>query len=147
MASYADILRRRGPAGLESPMDSLEAGSMIPEIDFSKDTLSEQSATPAMVGGEEIKTVPSSFDKKAGAVEGAKTLAGGGKASDAAAAGLIATGNPYAIGAGLALSTYSGIQKKKQEQKQNKYVAELQKAEARRDALNRLSQIGQSLKA
>lgn len=144
---YLDSLRR-SPAGLEGPGDALTAGAMTPQIDFTKSSLSEQAPQAQTVGGEDITgKTPSSFDYKAGGLKGAETLAKGGSGTDAAAAALMATGNPYAIAAGLGLTTLSTIEKKKQANKETKYKQEVAKAEARRDAINRLSQIGQGLKA
>jgi hypothetical protein len=139
---------RRSPAGLEGPMDSLSAGAMTPEIDFSKSSFSEQAPQAQTVGGQDITgQTPSGIDYKGAGVKGAETLAKGGSGTDAAASALMATGHPAGIAAGLGLMTMSTIEKKKQANRETKYKQEVAKAEARRDAINRLSQIGQGLKA
>jgi hypothetical protein len=145
---YEDILKKKS-VGLDSPMDILQSASSAPEIDWSKDTLAEQMPQAKTVGGEDVKApgAGAGFDAKAGGVGAAATLAKGGSATDAAASGLLATGNPYAIGAGLGLMAYSTVQKKKQERKQQEYEAKLKQAESRRSAITNLASIGQNLKA
>lgn len=86
-------------------------------------------------------------DSKSAATAGAQALAQGGNAMDAGSAALMASGNPYAIGAGLGLTTISTINKNRQQQDQNRYLAEVQRVKARQDAIDRLAQIGQNLKA
>lgn len=54
--------------------------------------------------------------------------------------------NPYVAGAGLALQTASMIQQSKQNQQNARYTAELNKAKANQDALDKLSNIGQNLR-
>ena len=142
---YLEMMKR--PIGTDSAMDQLQAASSAPEIDFSKDTMVEQIPQAKTVGGEEVKAPGAEFDAKAGGLGAAKTLAKGGSAEDAAASGLMATGHPAAIGAGLGLMAYSTVQKKKQERKQQEYEAALKQAESRRSAITNLANIGQNLKA
>jgi hypothetical protein len=87
------------------------------------------------------------FDMEKGGESMAKAAAKGGGASDALSAGLLASGNPYAMGAGLGLMTLSSINKQKQEQKQREYDAKVAAVQARRNAIRDLVQIGQSLRA
>lgn len=91
-----------------------------------------------------------SGEGKAG-VDAAKTLASGGNVADAGANALttygMATANPYAVGAGLALQTASSIKKGQNQRQQQKYLAEVEKVNARQNAINKMAQIGQSLKA
>lgn len=143
---YPDTIMKR-QIGLDSPMDQLQAASSAPEIDFSKDTLAEQMPQAKTVGGEEVKAPGAGFDAKAGGMGAATTLAKGGSAEDAAAAGLMMTGNPVAMGAGLALMTNSTIQKNKQAKRQEEYEAKLKQAESRKSAITNLASIGQNLKA
>lgn len=143
---YLDMLNKNN-VGLDSPMDQLQAASSAPEIDWSKDTLAEQMPQAKTVGGEEVKAPGSGFDAKAGGMGAATTLAKGGSAEDAAAAGLIMSGDPVAMGAGLGLMTYSTIQKNKQARRQADYEAKLKQAESRRSAITNLANIGQNLKA
>jgi hypothetical protein len=128
-------------------MDQLESASYAPEIDFSKDTLAEQAPTAKTIGGGDAPSPSGSMDTKAGGMAGAQTLANGGSKEDAMAAGLMATGNPYAMGAGLGLMAYSTVEKKKQERRNAEYQAKLKQAENRRSAINSLASIGQNLKA
>lgn len=82
-----------------------------------------------------------------GAVGAASAAAQGGDVTDVASAGIREPIRSYAMGAGLALQTINTINKRKQQQEQNKYLAELQKVQARQEALNKLAQIGQNLRA
>lgn len=143
---YLDMLNKNN-VGLDSPMDQLQAASSAPEIDWSKDTLAEQIPQAKTVGGEEPSVFSKDMDTKAGGMGAATTLAKGGSPEDAAAAGLIMTGNPVAMGAGLGLMTYSTIQKNKQAKRQQEYEAKLKQAEGRRAAITNLANIGQNLKA
>lgn len=75
---------------------------------------------------------------------------GGGMASKAggvATTAGMATGQPELVAAGLALQTMGQIQQAKQAQRNARYTAEVNRINARQDAINRMSQIGQSLKA
>lgn len=63
-----------------------------------------------------------------------------------AAGSIPSPASPYLLGAGLGLQAMGMIQQGKQADRDAKYRAEVQKANARQEALNRLSQIGQSLK-
>lgn len=127
--------------------DPLEEGSMTPEVDFSKDTLAEQRQSPRIIGGEDVVAGGSKFDGKAGALGAMEELAGGGSKLDAASKGLMASGDPRAIGAALGLQTISSINKSKQQREQNRYLAEVQRVKARQDAIDRLASIGQNLRA
>lgn len=143
---YQNYIMKR-PIGIENTMDQLQAASSAPEVDFSKNTLSEQIPEAKTVGGEEVKTPGAGMDLKSGGMGAAQTIAKGGSAEDAAASGLIMTGNPVAMGAGLALMAHSTIQKKKAEQRQQKYLASLQQAQSRKEAISNLANIGQNLRA
>jgi hypothetical protein len=84
----------------------------------------------------------------AGAVQGMaqgqdKAVALGGGLTTAG----MATANPILTGAGLALSTAGAIKQGQNQRAQQRYQAELQKLQSRQDAINRLAQIGQGLKA
>lgn len=67
------------------------------------------------------------MDMKGAGVAGAGTLAKGGSAVDAASAGLMASGNPYAMGAGLALGVVSSGKKRKDAEKKAEAEAEMQR--------------------
>lgn len=67
--------------------------------------------------------------------------------SMAATAGAIPSpASPYLLGAGLGLQAMGMVQQGKQADRDAKYRAEVQKANARQAALDRLTQVGQSLK-
>lgn len=92
---------------------------------------------------------------KADKSAGVKALASGmqteGGMEDKLGAGLtsygIATANPYAVGAGLGLSTLSSINKGEMTNRQKRYEAEIQRINARQNAINSLAQISKGLKA
>ena len=65
---------------------------------------------------------------------------------DVAAAGLMAAPHPAAKAAGLGLMALSSVNKQKQQNKINKYNAEVARIKARQEAINRMAQIGQSLR-
>ena len=109
--------------------------------------MAEQIPQAKIVGGEDVKAPGAEFDAKSGGMGAAQTLAKGGSAEDAAATGLIMTGNPVAMGAGLGLMAYSTVQKNKQAKRQQEYEAKLKQAESRKSAITNLASIGQNLKA
>lgn len=76
-----------------------------------------------------------------------KQPGGANQAVGAGADALIMFGDPSMKALGLGLKTAQGISDAKQQQKMNEYQAEVKRIQARQDALNRLSQIGQGLKA
>ena len=82
-----------------------------------------------------------------GAMAAGKTIAQGGAPEDAVAQGLMMSGNPYAMGAGLALQTASGIKKGQNARAQQRYEAEVERVNARQNAINKMAQIGQGLRA
>jgi hypothetical protein len=75
-----------------------------------------------------------------------QTAIQGGNIEDVAAAGLMAAPNPKAKAAGLALMALSSVNKQKQQNQINKYNAEVARIKARQEAINRMAQIGQSLR-
>lgn len=75
---------------------------------------------------------------KAGMAQAAKTAAGGGGVTDSVASGLIASGNPYAMGGGLALSTLGAIRKKRQARENQKAQMENQRRQRQVQALQSL---------
>jgi hypothetical protein len=68
-------------------------------------------------------------------------------AMNAGADALIMFGDPSMKALGLGLKTVQGISQAQQQQKQNKYAAEVRKIQARQEALNSLANIGRGLKA
>lgn len=87
-----------------------------------------------------------------GAAGGAqKSMAAGGSSTDVLASGLTgagaATANPYLVGAGLGLTALSSITKGKNARAAQEYEAEIQKYNQRQQAIARMAQIGQGLKA
>lgn len=84
-------------------------------------------------------------DAKVAELQGA-TAKQEGIGSLATTAGM-ATANPYLTGAGLGLQALSMVQKQKNAQAAQQYQAEIQKYNARQQAIARMAQLGQSLKA
>ena len=76
---------------------------------------------------------------KGAASSAAKTAARGGSAGDVASSALMASGNPYAMAAGLGLSVLSGISERKAQERQAEYQNKV-------GALNNLSQMAMRLK-
>lgn len=109
------------------------------------------------------QNLPAQQDQVAGATEasaGSSATAGAGAAlnqpagSSAATklgAGMTAAGaasvNPYLAAAGLAVSAYGKISDGKRQSAQNKYLAEVQKYNARQTSIEKLANIGAGLKA
>jgi predicted membrane-bound mannosyltransferase len=123
-------------------------GSGVAKTDwFGRSNLTQNDQQPEQVAGAK-DTSSSGMSSAAGA---AQSIAKGNSPIDAAGSGLVtygaATANPYMVGAGLALSTASNISDSKNQQAQDRYVAEVQRVKARQDAIDRLAQIGQNLKA
>jgi hypothetical protein len=136
--SFEDI---GGVEDLSGPVESgvVESGKMS-QKQF--DVASRQEG-----GANQALNKTSGMNYKAGGTAAASTLAQGGSAKDAVATGLVATGNPWAIGAGLGLMTLSSIEKKKQQQKETEYKNKLAQVEARKSSIDRLAQIGQGMRA
>jgi hypothetical protein len=84
------------------------------------------------------------LDKFGSGASGA--AAKGGGVEDVAAAGLLATGNPVGIGAGLGMMTLSAVNKQKQANRQAEYENKVREQQIRQDAINNLAHIGQGLK-
>jgi hypothetical protein len=147
----AALMKRNVGLGEGLGMDSMSNAALTPEVDFSKSTLSEQlpGANKSFedIGGTDVsKEAPSpSFDYKGGAVAAGKTAAKGGSGADVLGSGLIATGNPYAIAAGLGLMTISSAQKAKQARRMKEYENAVARANQRRSSLENLAAIGQRL--
>jgi hypothetical protein len=93
------------------------------------------------------QTAGSSNSAGTGAMKAGQTLAQGGAPEDAVAQGLMMSGNPYAMGAGLALQTASGIKKGQNQRAQQRYLAEVERVQARQNAINKMAEIGQGLRA
>jgi hypothetical protein len=90
----------------------------------------------------------SGFDKKDAAKSAVGSLAAGGSAEDALSAGLIGSGNPYAMAGGLALAAFSGNQKQQAAMENARYQQALEQqdrlmAQSRQnqDAYNRMRQL------
>jgi hypothetical protein len=80
-----------------------------------------------------------------------QTAISGGSPIDMAGSGLttagMASGQPELVAAGLGLSAMGAIQKNKNQQRQNKYLAEVERIKARQDAISKLANIGQGMRA
>lgn len=149
---YAAALKKR-PIGLGGDLgeESMMSASMTPQVDFSKETLGEQMLKPTKtfedIGGTDVtKETPSTpMDYKSGGLAAAKTAAQGGSGADVLSSGLIATGHPVAIAAGLGLATISSAQKAKQKRRNQEYERAVLIADQRRKSLENLANIGQRL--
>lgn len=111
-----------------------------------KSTMSSDMSAPAQpeaVAGAK----PESSGASQGVMAAGQTAAQGGNAMDTVSSGLMMSGNPKAMAAGLALQTVNQVNKAKQQREQNRYLAEVQRVKARQDAIDRLAQIGQNLRA
>jgi hypothetical protein len=146
----AALMKRNVGLGEGLGMDSMSNSALTPEVDFSKSSLSEQSPVANKsfedIGGTDVSKESSpSMDYKSGGLAAAKTAAGGGSGADVLGSGLLATGNPYAIAAGLGLMTISSAQKAKKARRMQEYENAVAKANARRASLENLAQIGQRM--
>ena len=100
--------------------------------------------------GDGVGRVPAS--NSMGAAQGLNTaMKSDGGAASKAGAGMMTMGaatlNPYLVGAGLAASAVGAINDKEREQNKNRYLAEVQKYNARQDAYQKLASLGAQLKA
>lgn len=148
---YAAALKKRPINGFQQPMlgeDTLIEATTTPEVDFSKETLSEQ-MPPAKkfedIGGQDITKTSTPMDWKGGGTAAAHAAATGGSGTDILAAGLIGTGNPIAIGAGLGLAALSSGKKARQARRMQEYENAIAKANQRRSSIENLANIGERL--
>jgi hypothetical protein len=126
----------------------------VPEIQYDRAGGSTDASTDylAMTAKEEqlqpLEATPGdAFDSKGSAQAAGNQLSKGAGIEDVASSALIASGNPYAMGAGLGLATLSGINKGEQANRDARYKAEVARINARQEAINKLAQISQGLKA
>ena len=114
---------------------------------YNAPTTTTTEATPETVPGAK----PESSGGMSGGVQAAQTAMQGGSALDTAGSGMtsmgMATASPYLVGAGLSVQALSSIQKGKNQREQNKYLAKVQQYNQRQDAISKMAQLGQSLKA
>ena len=76
-----------------------------------------------------------------------QTAAQGGGAMDILQQGLMASGHPGGMAAGLGLAAANSIVQGRNQRAQDRYKAEVEKINKRQDAINRMAQIGQGLRA
>jgi hypothetical protein len=151
MNQYQNRIAKRSPAGLgENSLEDVVdlSGPIAPGVVGSGDMTQGQFdlASRETGGANEGLEMPSKGpDYGKSALAAGKTAAKGGNAMDVAGAGLMATGNPYAMAAGLGLMTLSGAQKAKQAKNEQKYKEAVARAEAKRSSLETLSGLGQRL--
>ena len=150
MASpYDNALKKSfmlSPEQKEMPLDKFYRESSSPTVDFSRDTLAEQQAEPAP----EMDIVgKKAMGADLGSAKMAQNLApsGADQAVSTGADALIMFGDPSMKAAGLGLKTLQAVNQAKQQQRMNKYNAEVARIQARQDAINKMAQIGQGLKA
>lgn len=152
-SDYYNSLMKRTPIGLgednQLGQESMLKSSTTPEVDFSKKTLSEQMLQPAQkfedIGGQDITKTSTPMDWKGGGTAAAHAAATGGSGTDILAAGLIGTGNPIAIGAGLGLAALSSGKKARQARRMQEYENAVAKANQRRSSIENLANIGERL--
>jgi hypothetical protein len=81
-------------------------------------------------------------------MEGAmQTAAAGGGAMDILQKGLMASGHPGGMAAGLGLAAANSIVQGRNKRAQDKYEAEVKKINARQEAINKMAMLGQGLRA
>lgn len=85
--------------------------------------------------------------KEKGTKQAVQTAAQGGGAMDILQQGLMASGSPYGMAAGLGLSAANAIVQGRNKRAQDAYNAEIDKINKRQEAINRMSMIGQGLRA
>lgn len=76
----------------------------------------------------------------------AQTVSSGGSTADIATAGLMASGNPYAMGAGLGLSVLSAGQKRREQEENTKALAKQDRIQRQQRALENLTSVSQGLR-
>lgn len=131
---YYDAIKKRYDWG--------ESDRTTPELKV--DGVEGLESTPAV---ESVPTADKGSSNVDAALAAGQTASQGGNILDTAGMGLMMSKNPKAMAAGLALQTISGINKSAQQREQNRYLAELQRVKARQDAIDKMAQIGQGLRA
>lgn len=100
---------------------------------------------------EQIAGAKAASPEMGGAAGVQSAMANGGSPLDMAGSGMTSagmmSGQPWLVGAGLGVTALSSIQKGKNQREQNRYLAEVQKYNARQSAIQKMAQIGQGLKA
>jgi len=101
--------------------------------------------------GKQVGSEGSDSGAASGAGAAAQSMQAGNNGASTVGAGMTSAGmasaNPYLIAGGLALSALGSSQKKKDQERLNKYANELRKFEARQAAISKLSTMGSGLKA
>jgi len=115
-----------------------QSATSYPSVDFNKPTLGEQmlesSKTYEDVGGKDVNESPSSsLDLKSGVTQAGVAAAKGGSGADVLGSGLIATGHPAAIAAGIGLMALSNVQKNKQARRNLEYQEAVKATNQRRE--------------
>ena len=129
---------------MTSPSDSYQTPySFSPQNSFTFDTPDVKISDPS--GSNKEGDKESATGK--GLEGGMQSLAKGNSVEDSLGAGLMASGEPIAMGAGMGLLALSSVNKAKQARAESRYLAEIRKQQARQEAINKMAQIGQNLKA
>lgn len=123
---YNDIVKRRR---------ALASEDEYPEV--SEDMYSDT----------KIQALPVEEKSNYGGGVAASQMAGGASAEDAAAAGLMSSGNPYAMGAGAGLAVLSAGAKRRDQQKMLDYQAKQDRIQKQQQAISRLIGITDSMRA
>lgn len=81
-----------------------------------------------------------------GASSAAIAAANGGSASDIASAGLMASGNPSALGAGTVLAVLSANSKRKEKEYETRQMLKQKRIERQQNAINKMITVAQGLR-
>lgn len=159
------LVKGEHPDAKATVIEAQKAGQMGPQqgntLDFSSQDPAEDSAYISKLQQynkpEESTIEPEQVpggkaSPEMGAAAGVQnTMASGGSPLDMAGSGMTSAGmmsaNPYLVGAGLGVTALSSIQKGKNQREQNRYLAEMQKYQARQSSIEKMAQISQGLKA
>ena len=132
MPVWEDIIQKNMQGKPRSPVTPLNPERNLVESDAPRaNQAAAKSVAPASKPAPKAKTAAkpsgeSTFNSKSGAMGAAQAAAGGGDAGDIVSSGLIASGNPYAMAAGLALNVLSSGSKAEAAQEQARRQREQQ---------------------
>lgn len=130
----------------KNPMDERQF-SMFPENPRYDPKTNMEDVAPIPMNVEAEDSSPGlDMDGKSAGAAGAKSLAAGGSPEDAASAGLIATGNPYAMAAGVGMSVLAAKKKRDEQRMAELQKLAIEKTDRQQNALARLMNIAQGLK-
>lgn len=131
MSAYQDMLKNKYNKFSNSEDYNLEspAAPAAPEVE------------------EEAPAAPEKPSLQKGKEAAMQTAAKGGGAMDIIQQGLMASGHPAGMAAGLGLAAASSIVEGRNQRAQDKYKAEVDKINKRQEAITKMAMIGQGLRA